>query len=572
MTARHEAQHARVRTRMSHLMPYDLSAKAVSTAATAVLSVMSLSPRAPAQCLPTQVATLSPPSDAEEARFGTAVAISGDVLVVGAPQSYWTGAHGSAHVYRRAGSLWNLESDLLSLPGDSDGLFGRCVAVEGDRIAIGVPGGQSFVPPFHRGSVQFFEQAGGMWTRGARLESETVLSNFGCAIALRGDTLLIGEPDGLDGIHAVHVYRRQPTNAWVLEQSIVSPAPEYHDRFGESISFDGARLLVGAPQLPGSPPENQSGAAFIFVRDGEEWHCEGRLDGAPTFPPVQPPAWGYANFGGAVAIDGDRAMVLQTARIGTDQCSSMSEVFVFERMSNGWKLTDRVSGLAGIPYGESTTTPRLALRGGIAVLGVPYDIAEGQGGAAVVLHRESDGRWSAAQRFRPDEYPPKDPQTSFGAAVAMDGQTIAIGAPFEAVGTSDSAGVARVFQLPDGEDPVFAQDLADTAAYESDKVVLTVEALSSEPLHFEWAYNGEKIHDSFPFGGTATSSLTIQRALVGMDGTLQARAFDGCGRSTSSRVAQFTVTPVCPTDINNDGVTGLADIAAILFNWGAPCK
>src|SRR5688572_20828002 len=67
-------------------------------------------------------------------RFGASVEISGDTMVVGAPQNREGANFGAAYVYVRENDAWALEAKLLS-PDTRP--FGQTVAIDGDTIVVG---------------------------------------------------------------------------------------------------------------------------------------------------------------------------------------------------------------------------------------------------------------------------------------------------------------------------------------------------------------------------------------------------------------------------------------------------
>ena len=91
----------------------------------------------------TQRAKLVAADGAMNDRFGLAVAISGNVMVVGAPydgdKGLWSG---SAYVYTRdvpgsATSGWTQRAKLVAADGAADDNFGYAVAISGDSIVVG---------------------------------------------------------------------------------------------------------------------------------------------------------------------------------------------------------------------------------------------------------------------------------------------------------------------------------------------------------------------------------------------------------------------------------------------------
>ncbi len=77
--------------------------------------------------------------------FGDGAAISGDTLVVGAPgrRVGTTNFQGAVYIYVRNGTTWTLQQQVNSdVSGNDD--FGSSVSINGDSIAVGAAGGQSF--------------------------------------------------------------------------------------------------------------------------------------------------------------------------------------------------------------------------------------------------------------------------------------------------------------------------------------------------------------------------------------------------------------------------------------------
>ena len=74
---------------------------------------------------------------------------------------------------------------------------------------------------------------------------------------------------------------------------------EESDRFGNAVDFDGKHLIVGA--YSANAPQGDSGAAYIFARQGNSWIQQAKLtaNDGDSFD------W----FGAAVAISGDVAVV-----------------------------------------------------------------------------------------------------------------------------------------------------------------------------------------------------------------------------------------------------------------------
>ncbi len=201
--------------------------------------------------------------------FGSACAVNGDTLAVGAPLQDAAGQPGAGmvHVYVGSGAVYTEQLPAIEAPQATiNGSFGNRVVLDGDTLAVAAERSTSGDP-----AVFVFTRANDVWT----LQQELALPNsdadaFGDALSLQGDTLAVGAPlDSEGGVSAgaVFVYARQGTS-WMQQKLIPSDA-ESGDRFGESVSIDGDALLVGAP-FAGSRGRN-SGKAYLFRRTGDSW-------------------------------------------------------------------------------------------------------------------------------------------------------------------------------------------------------------------------------------------------------------------------------------------------------------
>ena len=122
--------------------------------------------------------------------LGQSVAIDGDTAVVGAPDA--NGERGAVYVYQRAGNGWAQTAKLSASDAGFD-FLGDSVAIEGDTIVAGAPGG-TFA---NKGSVYTFARAGAA----ARTETAKLTASDGAAgdvlggsVAIDGDTIVASAP------------------------------------------------------------------------------------------------------------------------------------------------------------------------------------------------------------------------------------------------------------------------------------------------------------------------------------------------------------------------------------------
>jgi trimeric autotransporter adhesin len=218
-----------------------------------------------------------------EASFGSALALSGDTLAVGAPYetSSATGVNGSqaatgsnygaAYVFARSGTTWSQQAYVKASNTRADANFGYAVAVSGDTLAVGSNGESSGVPgdpadtsASNAGAVYVFARAGATWSQQAYVKAAKpqTAAGFGTSVALSDNTLAVGSPyeasnaKGFDGDQgdkstaragAAFVFARTGT-AWKPRAYFKATNTRAQAYFGDSIALSADTLLIGSPQ------------------------------------------------------------------------------------------------------------------------------------------------------------------------------------------------------------------------------------------------------------------------------------------------------------------------------------
>lgn len=227
---------------------------------------------------------------AQESNFGRAMAGNATELLVGQPVN-WYGP-GTVYAYRLDGSGRLREQARITAP-DTARMddFGRAIALDGNTLAVGAPrkrNGTGVTYVLTRASAR------AAWRHAAVLEAPSP-GQFGNALALQGDDLLIGAPGDSAG-GAVHHYRRQG-DAWRLANTIRPGDAAGLAGFGGALSLGAEWLLVGA-----ATADSGAGRAYLVRRlpDGT-W-------GTPTrvlVPRTQAP--GGMRLGTSVLLAGGHA-------------------------------------------------------------------------------------------------------------------------------------------------------------------------------------------------------------------------------------------------------------------------
>jgi hypothetical protein len=347
---------------------------------------------------------------------GFSVAVAGEWVILGTVLGDQGGpAAGSVSTIRCRPGKKCLAWSEPAVPGKAGNeTFGISVAADGDAFAVGASGKDLAAP---RGSVTVFRRAAQGWRQEARLiPAEDHNNEFGAAVALAGDLLVVGDPlgrltsaggDPLPRGGAVYLFRWKD-GAWVPEgPPLEAPYSDPEDRFGRSVATDGSTVVVGAEM---SQDGLKTGAAYVF----ELQQYGGWSAGAAIYPGVEL-ATGD-DFGAAVTVQGD------TIGVGAPFAHGHTgEVHVFERTGGIW--TWRKALASGALQGELGSSVALSAVADTKVLAVGAPRQNDYAGEAY-LFEGSGATWI----LQPLAHAPATKQ-AFGSAVAVRGKRLVVGAP-----------------------------------------------------------------------------------------------------------------------------------------------
>lgn len=199
--------------------------------------------------------------------FGSAVALDENVLLVGAPQdTVNTDGPGIAYVFRRGDSGWIQEAKLIASDAAANDQFGYAVAIQGNVALIGAPFEDGYGS--NSGATYVFRWNGINWIEEARLTASDASYDdaFGYAVSLDGDVALIGasfEDGQADASGAAYVFRWDGTS-WNQEAKLAASDGAYNRRFGESVSLSQDTALIGTYTVPDP-------SAYVFRWNGISW-------------------------------------------------------------------------------------------------------------------------------------------------------------------------------------------------------------------------------------------------------------------------------------------------------------
>jgi hypothetical protein len=370
--------------------------------------------------------------------LGVAVAMSGDVLVAGAPIS---DSFGSVYVFVKPKNGWAHVSQtaVLTPTGTgNDDVVGASVAISGDTVVAGSP--QNAYGNKDAGAAYVFVKPAGGWkdtTDVARLTSSEAGAAFGASVAIEGDTIVVGHPDQYPATTpgAVDVFVK-PVQGWkhaTETARLLAADGLVGDSLGCSASISGDAVASGAP---GNGTHN--GKAYVFVKPPSGW-----MNMTQTAELTPSDGQSSDQFGDGVAIHGN------TSVIGAPFNSTQGAAYVFVKPPGGWQNATESAKLTSSDPGTSWLGFSVALDDKHIVLGAPYysHRQNDREGAAFVYTKPKDG-WKTTSKFD-DKLTGSDARliNFFGTSVAISPTAVVAGAPWAHVGFN-VPGAAYIFGQP----------------------------------------------------------------------------------------------------------------------------
>ncbi|AFM12207.1 hypothetical protein [Turneriella parva] len=371
------------------------------------------------------------------------------------------GNSGAAYVFQRDTSgIWVQDAYLKASNAEAGDWFGTAVAISGSTVVVGAIEDDSNQTTItntdgtasadnsasNAGAVYIFKrETSGNWVQDAYLKASNAEAGdyFGFSVAISGSTVVVGARDedsnqttitntdgsasgvnGTSGSGAVYVFKRDTSGDWVQDAYLKASNAGIGSSFGWAVAISGATVVVTAP----SERSNQttitnadgaasadisasaSGAAYIFKREASgDWVQDA-----------------YLKASNAEAGDG----------LGESAAISGSTVVVGARNEDANQTT--IDNNDGAASANNSTTGS---------------------GAVYVFKREASGDWVQDAFLKASNAEASD---SLGYSVAASGSTVVVGAHQEAsnqttitntdgsasgVNGAASAGAVYIFKL-----------------------------------------------------------------------------------------------------------------------------
>lgn len=317
---------------------------------------------------------------------------------------------------------WN-EQRLVASDGTAAAWFGSGVATTG-RTAFVSSMNATVDGSASRGAVYVFQQNGKFWTQVQKLTGKDGSAGdmFGVSLALRGDLALVGAPYASDDGHTwqgiVHVFRRTPGIREWRQTRMLRP--------NDGMPFGTFGMAV------------ETNGAFAFVNAGGASNTAGQFvprsiyvfrrdtatgdDWTQTQELFSPIAQSTPDaFGAAIAVSKDTLLV--GARTTTvDGSIGAGMAYVYQLVGGQWVLAAKLGAPDAAVRDNFGTS--VAIDGDTLLIGAQGAVSDGGQGAVYRFDR-SGGRWRFVQKLTSP-----DPQAIalFGSMVRLRGNTALVGA------------------------------------------------------------------------------------------------------------------------------------------------
>jgi hypothetical protein len=335
-------------------------------------------------------------------KFGTSVAINGDIALVGA--SGRNSNQGAAYLYRYNSATFNWDEEILTASGAAaPDLFGYTVDLDGNTAVIG-----SYVKNSAAGAIYLYRYNPSThnWDEEILVASDGMGSDyFGWSVSISGNNAIVGSWGKNSAQGAAYLLHLDPPPSLDNETIISASGGATNDFFGFSADISNNSAIVGAYGKSSS-----TGAAYLYRYNPDTYTWDEEIltasDGSANH-----------NFGYSVAIDGNTALV---GAWGKSSNRGAAYLYRYNPVTHVWneEILTASDGANGHRFGSS-----VALDGNTALVGA-YRKNSITGAAYLYRYNPVTYAWNevilTASNAISGDY--------FGYSVAIDGNTALVGA------------------------------------------------------------------------------------------------------------------------------------------------
>lgn len=385
-------------------------------------------------------------------RFGSSVAIEGDIAVTGA---YWDDNNsftsaGAVYVhYRNQGGAdqWGVIKKLIPSDPENGKEFGWIVDLENNILVVGALGDNNY----QGAAYVFYKDQGGVdnWGQVAKLthtqHSSSNGDELGVSVAIEGNIIAVGahryytNATGSE-TGAVYIYEKDNggIDNWGQIKKVMSGDPDDSELFGYCVDIEGDVMVIGAYHDKNTV--DYGGAAYIFERNSGGTDNWGQIKKITESPAL------HDKFGYDVDLDGTTLAISSWWHTHSGK-SRAGAVYVYDQNeggTNNWGMQKKLT-LAS-PNSSDWFGSSLALEGDKLLVGAERaDLGSTTNGGGMYLFERNNGgvnNWGMIQEIKADDMANND---KFGRQVAMSGDYMISGSYQADHSSLTNAGASYIF-------------------------------------------------------------------------------------------------------------------------------
>lgn len=403
------------------------------------------------------------------ARFGWSVSLRGDRVLIGAYFDNQSGtSSGSVYVFEKPASIWSQTAKLTAADGSSGDNFGYSVSLDSfDRLFVGAKGEDE--NGLNAGAAYVFETTGtgqSSWLEKHKVIASNPNTNdkYGYAVSISGNHAIVGaylsDDYGIDSGSAFIYYF--DGNIWLNLAKLYAPDRKAGQRFGNSVSIENNRAVVGAyyDDANGS----SSGAIYVFDFYFGYWRLTNKLlanDGSTN-----------DFFGNSVSLSGNRILV--SAHADDDVATNTGSAYIFEFNGLWWSQTAKLK--ANDPQAYDYFAKSVSLYGDRALIGAHFDDDDGSKSGSAYVFDKVGNSWSQTTKLTASDAQASD---EFGLSVSLSNNRALIGAHLEDANGTDS-GSAYVYEY-------------NGATWSESEKLMASDGVASDYFGYSVSLSGDKI-------------------------------------------------------------------------------
>lgn len=284
--------------------------------------------------------------------------------------------------------------------------FGTAVAAHNNWAAVVAPTDDATPTVLDVGSVYMYMYNGSQWVQKQKIMiADSAHGESLSAIAIRGDTLVIGSP--YRNARGMAYFYRRTGDTWTLIQQVDPAVAGINQDFGKALALNDRYVFVGSPHYSGSLAK--AGAISIYSYTSSGMNFVKSISGAVA----------NAAFGSALAVDNTVLAVSAPQALGKESLAPGS-VFIYDEAAGAFNLsTTKVGTAAAEKFGTA-----IAVFGKRMAVGSPNFVVGGTAGGGRVSYYNDYSLTTAPKIFSGAA------GSNLGQSVALSNTGLYIGAPF----------------------------------------------------------------------------------------------------------------------------------------------